>query len=182
MGVLNLATKGDYLIMLRIAIVLQAALLVSGIDPVTVDPVVIERDRDVCPSMEHLRNGLHTLRERVETTLGNISTHCGEGLWSRVAYLNMSDPSQQCSSAWKEYNCYSSPGIRPCGRPEARREVVLLQLTPPINCIIKCVVELLAIKLEVQMLLILVKRVLMDTIWMELASLMIHLVTTSGAL
>ena len=39
---------------------------------------------------------------------------CGDGLWVRVAHLNMSDPSQQCPSAWREYN---TSGIRACGRP-----------------------------------------------------------------
>ena len=39
---------------------------------------------------------------------------CGEGDWYRVAYLNMSDPSQQCPSAWRED---SSHGIRVCARP-----------------------------------------------------------------
>ena len=41
--------------------------------------------------------------------------HCGPGLWWQVASLNMSDPSQQCPSAWREYN--TSSGIRACGRP-----------------------------------------------------------------
>ena len=38
---------------------------------------------------------------------------CGPGLWYRVAYLNMTDPSQQCPPAWREYN---ENGIRACGR------------------------------------------------------------------
>ena len=37
------------------------------------------------------------------------------GLWVRVAQLNMSNPSQQCPSTWREYN--TSSGIRACGRP-----------------------------------------------------------------
>ena len=39
---------------------------------------------------------------------------CGPGLWHQLAYLNMSDPSQQCPSAWREYNIL---GVRVCGRP-----------------------------------------------------------------
>ena len=38
---------------------------------------------------------------------------CGDGLWHRVAHLNMSDPSQQCPPAWREYNNQ----FRACGRP-----------------------------------------------------------------
>ena len=41
-----------------------------------------------------------------------VVPECGGGLWYRVAYLNMTDPSQQCPSAWREYT-----GVRACGRP-----------------------------------------------------------------
>ena len=41
-------------------------------------------------------------------------SNCGPGLWYQVAHLNMSDPSQQCPSVWREYNI---GGIRACGRP-----------------------------------------------------------------
>jgi hypothetical protein len=43
-----------------------------------------------------------------------IRMHCGTGLWYRVAHLDMSDPSQQCPSAWREYN---TSQFRACGRP-----------------------------------------------------------------
>ena len=43
-----------------------------------------------------------------------IRVHCGAGEWHRVAYLNMSDPSQQCPSSWREYNTNQ---FRACGRP-----------------------------------------------------------------
>ena len=41
-------------------------------------------------------------------------SHCGAGLWWRVAYLDMTEPLQQCPSAWREYN---TSGVRACGRP-----------------------------------------------------------------
>ena len=37
----------------------------------------------------------------------------GEGGWTRVAYLNMSDPSQQCPT---ELRLYTEGGVRACGR------------------------------------------------------------------
>ena len=40
--------------------------------------------------------------------------YCGPGTWNRVAYLNMSNPTAQCPSAWREYN---TNGVRACGRP-----------------------------------------------------------------
>ena len=37
----------------------------------------------------------------------------GEGGWTRVAYLNMSDPSQQCLT---DFRLYDESGVRACGR------------------------------------------------------------------
>ena len=37
----------------------------------------------------------------------------GEGGWTRVAYLNMSDPSQQCPT---DFRLYNKSGVRACGR------------------------------------------------------------------
>ena len=43
-----------------------------------------------------------------------VHPECGDGLWNQVVHLNMSDPSQQCPSAWVEFN---SDGVRACRRP-----------------------------------------------------------------
>ena len=43
----------------------------------------------------------------------SILPQCGKGLWYRIAYLNMTDPSQQCPSAWRQY---SGSQYRACGR------------------------------------------------------------------
>ena len=82
----------------------------NGIETVTV-VIAGDGDGDVCPNVQ---DGLQTIRESVVDALNTISQQCGDGLWVRVAHLNMSDPSQQCPSAWREYN---SSGIRACGRP-----------------------------------------------------------------
>ena len=50
------------------------------------------------------------LQESVVPLLQTVS--CGGSGWRRVAYLNMSDPSQQCPSAWREI---TTPH-RTCGR------------------------------------------------------------------
>ena len=47
-----------------------------------------------------------------------LQLYCGPGEWRQVAYLNMSDPSQQCPSTWREYN---TSGVRACGRPPTTR-------------------------------------------------------------
>ena len=44
-----------------------------------------------------------------------LQLNCGPGMWNPVAYLNMSDPSQQCPSVWREYRVCRQ---RICGRPE----------------------------------------------------------------
>jgi dynein heavy chain len=41
--------------------------------------------------------------------------HCGDGVWHQIAHINMSDPSQQCPTAWREYYNDTS-NIRVCGR------------------------------------------------------------------
>ena len=43
-----------------------------------------------------------------------VQRYCGAGLWYRVAFLNMIDPSQQCPSAWR---LVTTNGVRACGRP-----------------------------------------------------------------
>ena len=64
---------------------------------------------------ERLRNEvdnatLSLLRESVVPLLQGYS--CGGSGWRRVAYLNMSEPSQQCPSVWREY----TTSHRVCGR------------------------------------------------------------------
>ena len=51
------------------------------------------------------------LRESVVPLLQQTFS-CGGSGWRRVAYLNMSDPSQQCPSVWRQY---TTPH-RVCGR------------------------------------------------------------------
>ena len=66
-----------------------------------------------CPPQER-RDAIFQL---ITTSLQNILSNsflemCGPGEWHRAASLNMSDPSQQCPSAWREYN---TSGVRACG-------------------------------------------------------------------
>ena len=78
-------------------------------------PVNIMPSYSVCPQTEKI---LHQTRRNISNTLSKLFLflvpECGDGLWYRVAYLNMTDPSQQCPPAWREYN---TSGVRACGRP-----------------------------------------------------------------
>ncbi len=64
---------------------------------------------------------IHKLDERIKSNLANLHTqsYCGAGQWHRIAFLNMSDPSQQCPAAWREYN---TSGVRACRRPVSPAE------------------------------------------------------------
>ena len=98
-----------------------------------------------------------------------------------MAGLNMSDPSEQCPSAWREYN---ASGVRACRRPTtssggypATFDSMLLVVNTA-----ECVGELLVIKSEIQMPFLVFKQFhnhLTPTMSMESVSLMEHLITTS---
>ena len=89
--------------------------------PLTYPGQVFQGDGSrTCPSEEQreilrneIRNATHSLLgESVVLILqGNVFS-CGGPGWRRIAYLNMSDPSQQCPSVWQEI---TTP-FRVCGR------------------------------------------------------------------
>ena len=83
----------------------------------TIDPVVLPGDgTGRCSSKMEREKARLFIRNKVESALTNASVipECGDGLWYQVAYLNMTDPTQQCPSAWRLYN---ANGVRACGRP-----------------------------------------------------------------
>ena len=47
--------------------------------------------------------GLKQMRESVGTVI-SMKEQCGAGVWYRVGYLNMSNPSQRCPTNWREYS------------------------------------------------------------------------------
>ena len=62
--------------------------------------------------ISHINSTISSLLTELKTV-----PQCGDGLWYRVAYLNMSDSTQQCPSNWREI---STP-VRTCGRPMTTR-------------------------------------------------------------
>ena len=81
-----------------------------------------------CPPQKERENAIQNittsiraiLLEKYCRTTGAQQTDlncCGEGQWHRVAFLNMSIPSQRCPSAWREYSI-GAAGIKTCRRPE----------------------------------------------------------------
>ena len=81
----------------------------------SIPAVSISSQAGLCPAVAELEKGRQIIREKVNNIFSQVSIpECGPGLWWRVAYLNMTDPSQQCPPAWREYN---TSGVRACGRP-----------------------------------------------------------------
>ena len=85
----------------------------------SVGPEVIP-GTEICPSQEDrdaARQNLHSAASSAIQQFVNDNTviaHCGPGQWYRVAYLNMSDSTQQCPPSLR---LYSANGVRACGRP-----------------------------------------------------------------
>ena len=73
----------------------------------------LQEDRDV--ARQSLQNATLSAIQQFENNI-TVSARCGPGQWYRVAYLNMSDPTQQCPSSLR---LYSANGIRACGRPSS---------------------------------------------------------------
>ena len=69
-----------------------------------------------CPSPEQGESTLSQINSNISSFLSILMavSQCGDGLWYRVAYLNMSDSTQACPSSWMmEINA----PVRTCGRP-----------------------------------------------------------------
>lgn len=56
--------------------------------------------------MTTMTQEIHQLDEHIKSNLTNLHTqsYCGAGQWHRIAFLNMTDPSRKCPSAWRECN------------------------------------------------------------------------------
>ena len=91
-----------------------------------VDPVVVAEDGEgACPTQEKRDAVQQDLTNPIAAAISSFVRErskykqyfeeCGPGVWYQLAHLDMSDPSQQCPSAWREYN---SSGVRACGRPD----------------------------------------------------------------
>ena len=64
-----------------------------------------------CLTQQQQEDSLREFRNVIASTLAGP---CGGDGWTRVAYLNMSDPTQSCPPAWSDR---SANGVRVCGRP-----------------------------------------------------------------
>ena len=114
-----------YIVVASFAVLAQPA-VAQGANttlPVTYSAQVLQGDgSQTCPSgaqrgitRNEVKNATQRLLQEsiVPLLQANLTQHpCGGSGWRRVAYLNMSDPSQQCPSVWRQY---TTP-FRVCGR------------------------------------------------------------------
>ena len=132
---------------------------------------------------ERVRNEVDTatlslLQESIVPLLHNFSCRGSTG-WRRVAYLDMSNPSQRCPSVWQEI---TTP-FRVCGRKSRSGGIAVRDyFTPLVVCgITRCVVGSLATRgaLQVLSIMVLVDRLTL-TMLKELVSHVAPPANTSG--
>ena len=97
-----------------LATILSVQMVAATKTPFT--DITYRNGQETCLSTEQQNIALQKVKDNVYQYLFNrsILPQCGEGIWYRVAYLNMADSSQQCPSAWREYN---TSQFRAYGRP-----------------------------------------------------------------
>ena len=112
--------------MLRLTQCSILLLVLHSVMSATLNVVTIpegDESNETCPLQEKRDVAIQGVRASVQTAIETlltqgleleVSSSCGSGQWYRVAHLNMSDPAQQCPSAWTEN---STDGVRTCGRP-----------------------------------------------------------------
>ena len=97
--------------MLVIITLASAALPVTAYRQVTAEHSQILSQLDQTNTMKFCTVQMLTQMDIGTICRNEIQLHCGPGVWKQVAYLNMSDPSQQCPSAWREYKLRVASGL-----------------------------------------------------------------------
>ena len=80
---------------------------------VNLESVPKKGENEICVLQERRDAAIQGIRDSVQIFIQTFE-NCGAGQWYRVAHLNMSNSSQQCPPAWREYN---TNGVRGCRRP-----------------------------------------------------------------
>jgi hypothetical protein len=119
MASFNIQGYNKAFITLSVVLLLSSSLVV-GIDRAALRPLIVPGGSpSMCPSDEARQAGLQSIKNDVKMLLNNslqgptINDYCGPGQWHRVAYIDMTDPQQNCPVEWREYEAGT---IRACGR------------------------------------------------------------------
>ena len=126
-GVKQTSTKVTTAVIITVIMILLILMLISIILSVAtfsqltselfkVATKLDNQNEDIRIQLTQIQNNISQLNDRVNDFISTQfnPSQCGAGLWWRVAYLDMTEPSQLCPSAWREYN---TNGGRACGRP-----------------------------------------------------------------
>ena len=100
-------------ILIIIASVYLQQFVVAQIQQMVALKVIAGSGIGQCPLQGERTAAIDDISNGVVDTL-QLQYQCGGGTWYHIAHLNMSDPSQQCPPAWRNYN---TSGVRACGRP-----------------------------------------------------------------
>ncbi len=88
----------------------------SAVLPQPIPPRAIAVDGGVCPTTELRDTELASIDNDIRNILQeSVISPCGLG-WTRVIFLNATDPSMPCPSAWEQLNNPSVPELDGCGR------------------------------------------------------------------
>ena len=103
-------------ILIIISLIDLQQFIVAQIQQMVTPKIVAGSGIGQCPLQGERRAAIEDISNGImDTLLDQLHEHqCGDGMWYRIAYLNMTDPSQQCPPAWRDYN---ASGVRACGRP-----------------------------------------------------------------
>ena len=91
---------------------ISVAFFVKAELPILITPEVINGSTQTCPSGESIDAARDRINVKIEDSLHDVDVQipdtipeapCGSSGWTRVVYLNMSDPSQSCPPAWQLY-------------------------------------------------------------------------------
>ena len=107
--------------------VANTQVVLNASSPVTYNVTILEGGPNGgCPAPEDRQAARNTINQDIHQELRSIAPRLSGGLpdsvgsaccgitegWTRVVYLNMSNPTQQCPSGWEE----ASQPVRSCGR------------------------------------------------------------------
>ena len=91
-----------------------------SLHPVLVSSATIASLNQVCPSGEAIDAAKETLKSEIKDVLQDrgLRTVCpcgGPGIWRRIAFLNMSNASEECPQNWTRTYARDAPVVG-CGR------------------------------------------------------------------
>ena len=91
--------------------------------------VSVPPDNSSCPPDSHMMDAIKTdVTNKLSNALTKHVMACGGFGWRQVAFMNMTDPDQNCPDVWR---LYKQGCVRACGRQRSNTAIaVLLRCLP----------------------------------------------------